>query len=52
MIESPAHILPVATKACDNSVALVTNDGQPKLDELEQRVGFYCCHCSYAPVSF
>jgi len=37
MIESPAHILPVAARTYGNKVALVTEDAQLSFDELEQR---------------
>ena len=37
MIESPAHILPVAARTYGNKVALVTEDAQLSFNELEQR---------------
>jgi len=37
MIESPAHILPIAARTYGNKVALVTEDTQLSFDELEQR---------------
>jgi long-chain acyl-CoA synthetase len=37
MIESPAHILPVAAKIFGDKIALVTEDAQLTFDELEQR---------------
>ena len=37
MIESPAHILPIAARTYDNKVALVTEDAQLSFNELEQR---------------
>jgi len=37
MIESPAHILPVAAKTYGDKVALITGDAQLSFNELEQR---------------
>jgi long-chain acyl-CoA synthetase len=37
MIESPAHILPIAARTYGNKVALVTEDAQLSFNELEQR---------------
>ena len=37
MIESPAHILPIAAEAYGDKVALITEDAQLSFTELEAR---------------